>query len=77
MDSGEAPDIFCADADPLNLVTRVNPEKYVLDVSSEEWVKRMDPNVLPSISYNSKVYGITFQVKKCISMFTIKRYLKN
>lgn len=64
LDSGEAPDIFCADADPLNLVTRVNPEKYVLDVSSEEWVKRMDPNVLPSISYNSKVYGITFPGKK-------------
>ncbi|MFW2491325.1 ABC transporter substrate-binding protein [Clostridium chromiireducens] len=64
LDSGEAPDIFCADADPLNLVTRVNPEKYVQDVSSEEWVKRLDPNVLPSISYNSKVYGITFPGKK-------------
>ena len=64
LDSGEAPDIFCADADPLNLVTRVNPEKYVLDVSKEEWVSRMDPNVLPSISYNNKVYGITFPGKK-------------
>lgn len=64
LDSGEAPDIFCADADPLNLVTRVNPEKYVLDVTSEEWVKRMDPNVLPSISYKDKVYGITFPGKK-------------
>ena len=64
LDSGEAPDIFCADADPLNLVTRVNPEKYVLDVSKEEWVKRMDPNVIPSISYKDKVYGITFPGKK-------------
>lgn len=64
LDSGEAPDIFCADADPLNLVTRVNPEKYVLDVTSEEWVKRMDTNVLPSISYKDKVYGITFPGKK-------------
>lgn len=64
LDSGEAPDIFCADADPLNLVTRVNPEKYVMDVSKEEWVKRMDPNVIPSISYNDKVYGITFPGKK-------------
>ena len=64
LDSGEAPDIFCADADPLNLVTRVNPEKYVLDVSNEEWVKRMDKNVLPSISYKDKVYGITFPGKK-------------
>lgn len=64
LDSGEAPDIFCADADPLNLVTRVNPEKYVVDVSNEEWVKRMDKNVLPSISYKDKVYGITFPGKK-------------
>lgn len=64
LDSGEAPDIFCADADPLNLVTRVNPEKYVEDVTNEEWVKRMDPNVLPSISYKDKVYGITFPGKK-------------
>ncbi|MDV4150336.1 ABC transporter substrate-binding protein [Clostridium sp. AL.422] len=64
LDSGEAPDIFAADADPLNLVTRVNPEKYVLDVSNEEWVSRMDPNVLPSISYKDKVYGITFPGKK-------------
>lgn len=64
LDSGEAPDIFCADADPLNLVTRVNPEKYVVDVTNEEWVKRMDKNVLPSISYKDKVYGITFPGKK-------------
>lgn len=64
LDSGEAPDIFAADADPLNLVTRVNPEKYVVDVTGEEWVSRMDPNVLPSISYKDKVYGITFPGKK-------------
>jgi raffinose/stachyose/melibiose transport system substrate-binding protein len=64
LDSGEAPDIFCADADPLNLVTRVNPEKYCMDVTNEEWVGRMDPNVIPSISYKDKVYGITFPGKK-------------
>ena len=64
LDSGEAPDIFAADADPLNLVTRINPEKYVLDVTNEEWVSRMDKNVLPSISYKDKVYGITFPGKK-------------
>lgn len=64
LDSGEAPDIFCADADPLNLVTRVNPEKYCLDLTDEEWVSRMDPNVIPSISYNDNVYAITFPGKK-------------
>ena len=64
LDSGEAPDIFCADADPLNLVTRVNQEKYCLDVTDEEWVSRMDENVIPSVSYNDTVYGITFPGKK-------------
>ena len=64
LDSGEAPDIFCADADPLNLVTRVNPEKYCLDVTDEEWVSRMDENVIPSVSYKDTVYGITFPGKK-------------
>lgn len=64
LDSGEAPDIFCADADPLNLVTRVNPEKYCLDVTDQEWVSRMDENVLPSVSYDDSVYGITFPGKK-------------
>ena len=64
LDSGEATDIFCADADPLNLVTRVNPEKYCFDLSNEEWISRIDENVLPSISHNDKVYGITFPGKK-------------
>ncbi|ADL51564.1 ABC transporter substrate-binding protein [Clostridium cellulovorans] len=77
LDSGEAPDIFCADADPLNLVTRVNPEKYVEDVTNEEWVKRMDPNVIPSISYNDKVYGITFPGKKMYFYIYNKEVFQN
>lgn len=58
--AGEAPDIFCADADPFSLYDRVRPDINCVDLTKEEFVKRMDPSVLPSISYKSKVYGITF-----------------
>jgi len=50
--ANEAPDIFCADADPLSLYDRIRPDTNA--------IKRMDPSVLPSISYKGKVYGITF-----------------
>jgi len=64
LNSGEAPDIFCVDADPLSLNSRISPADNVLPVTNEEFVQRMDPNVLPSISYNKEVYGITFPGKK-------------
>lgn len=56
----EAPDIFCADADPLSLYDRVRPDTSAIDLTNQEFVKRMDPSVLPAISYKGKVYGITF-----------------
>ena len=64
LDSGEAPDIFCADTDPLSIVTNINAEKYCMDVTKEDWISRMDPNVIPSVSIKDKVYGITFPGKK-------------
>lgn len=60
ISSGEAPDIFCADADPFSLYDRVRPDTNCIDLTSEEFVKRMDPSVLPSVSYRNRVYGITF-----------------
>ena len=60
LSSGEAPDIFAADADPLSLYDRVRPDENCVDLTSEEFVSRMDPSVLPSISYEGKTYGITF-----------------
>ena len=58
--AGEAPDIFCSDADPLSLYDRVRPDTNVIDLSKQEFTKRMDPSVLPAVSYKGKVYGITF-----------------
>lgn len=64
LNSGEAPDIICADSNPLTLTSTINPEKYCTDLSSASWVSRMDKDVIPSVSVNSKVYGITFPGKK-------------
>lgn len=60
LDSGEAYDIMNVDADPLSLVSRINPEKNCVDLSDQEWVSRMDPVVLDDISVGGKVYGIQF-----------------
>lgn len=76
LDSGEAPDIFCADA-PLSLESGVNPEKYCLDVSDQEWVSRMDENVIPAVSYNDTVYGITFPGKKMYFYIYNKEIFEN
>lgn len=62
--SGEAPDIFCADSNPISLSSSINPEKYCVDLSQESWVSRIDKDVLPSVSADKKVYGITFAGKK-------------
>ncbi len=64
LNAGEAPDIFCVDADPLSLNGRILPELNCVPVTKEEFVSRMDKDVLPSISYNNEVYGITFPGKK-------------
>lgn len=57
--SGEAPDIFLVDADPLSLHDRIRPAENCIDLSGEKWVTRMDPVFLPSVSYQGKVYGLS------------------
>lgn len=63
LDSGEAPDIFCADT-PISLASSMKFEDYAVPLTDQEWVARIDKNVLPAISINDKVYGITFPGKK-------------
>lgn len=60
LNGGEAPDIFCADADPFSLYDRIRPDINCVDVTNEEFTGRMDKSVLPGISSDGKVYGITF-----------------
>jgi ABC-type sugar transport system, periplasmic component len=64
LSDGSAPDIFVADTDPFSFYERIRPDINCIDLSSEEFVSRMDSSVLPSITYDKKVYGITFQGKK-------------
>lgn len=64
LSDGSAPDIFAVDSDPFSLYERIRPDVNCIDLSSEEFVSRMDNSVLSAISYNSKVYGITFSGKK-------------
>jgi raffinose/stachyose/melibiose transport system substrate-binding protein len=61
--SGEVPDIFCADT-TNSLATTINPEKYCEDLTDQSWVSRIDKDVVPAVSVNKKVYGITFPGKK-------------
>lgn len=60
LTAGEAPDIFCADADPFSLYDRIRPDINCVDVTNEDFTARMDKSVLPGISHDGTVYGITF-----------------
>ena len=60
LNAGEAYDIMNVDADPLNIVSRINPEQNCVDLSGEEWLSRIDSVVLPGVTVNDKVYGIQF-----------------
>ena len=63
LEAGDAPDIFCADT-PVNLVSSLHVENYCVPLTDEEWVSRMDENVVPAVSAAGDVYGITFAGKK-------------
>lgn len=64
LDSGEAPDIFCVDADPLSLYSRIMPDVNAVDLSEEEFVDRMADYAKECVTYDGKVYGIRFAEPK-------------
>ena len=49
LDSGEATDIFLMQSTKWYLGTEIDPRKYCLDVTGEEWTKRLKPEWLPSV----------------------------
>lgn len=59
LDSGEAPDIFCVDT-PISLTSSIQMQNYSVDLSDQEWIKRMDESARSAVSKDGKVYGITF-----------------
>lgn len=59
MDSGEAPDIICADT-PIGLASSLHMDKYCVDLSDQDWTSRMEDSARSAVSVDDKVYGITF-----------------
>lgn len=59
LDSGEAPDIICADT-PINLASSLRVDQYCVDLSDEEWVDRMEESARSAVSIGDTTYGITF-----------------
>ncbi|WP_088102004.1 ABC transporter substrate-binding protein [Halalkalibacter urbisdiaboli] len=62
--SGEAPDIFNIDVDPISMPSQVRPEENAIDLTDEEFTTRMSEDILPSVSYNGKVYGVSYAPRK-------------
>ena len=59
LDSGEAPDIICVDT-PIGLASSLHMDQYCVELTNQEWVKRIEPTTLKAVSVEDKVYGITF-----------------
>lgn len=58
LDSGEATDIFLMQSTQWYLATEMDPTKYCLDLTNEEWTRRLKPEWLPSVSRDGRVYGL-------------------
>lgn len=59
LDSGEAPDIVCADT-PIGLASSLHMEKYCVELTDQDWTSRMEESARSAVSVSDKVYGITF-----------------
>lgn len=59
LDSGEAPDILCADT-PINLASSIHMDQYCVELTDQWWVSRMDDSARSAVSVDGKLYGITF-----------------
>jgi raffinose/stachyose/melibiose transport system substrate-binding protein len=58
LDSGDTTDIFLMQSTRWYLDGEIDPRKYCLDLSGEEWTKRLKPEWLPSVSHDGRVYGL-------------------
>ena len=57
LNAGEAPDIFMSQSGKFDIVSQLNIAKNGVDLTKEEWVKRMDPLATEQLTANKKVYG--------------------
>jgi raffinose/stachyose/melibiose transport system substrate-binding protein len=58
LDSGEAPDIFLMQSTRWYLGYEIDPSKYCMDFTGEEWIGRMKADWLPVVSHGDRVYGM-------------------
>jgi raffinose/stachyose/melibiose transport system substrate-binding protein len=58
LDSGEASDIFMMQSTRWYLGSEIDPRTYCLDLTGEEWTKRLKPDWLPTVSNEDHVYGL-------------------
>lgn len=58
LDSGEEDDVFMMQSTRWYLGGEIDPGRYCLDMSGEEWTRRMKPQWLPSVSKGGRVYGM-------------------
>ncbi|HHX59660.1 MAG TPA: carbohydrate ABC transporter substrate-binding protein, partial [Epulopiscium sp.] len=59
LNSGNVTDIYWIQTDPFAIkTTLIEPEKYCMDFTGEEWVKAMVPARLSSLEYDGKMYGM-------------------
>jgi len=57
LNTGEGADLFGSQAGKFDIITQLNVEKNAVDLTSEEWVSRLDPLAAVEVSVNNKIYG--------------------
>lgn len=56
--SGEATDIFLMQSTRWSLGSEIDPKKCCIDLTDQEWAKRLKPDWLPAVSYKGRIYGL-------------------
>jgi raffinose/stachyose/melibiose transport system substrate-binding protein len=56
--AGEATDVFLMQSTRWYLGSDIDPQKYCIDLTNEEWTTRLKPEWLPAVSYKGRVYGL-------------------
>lgn len=58
LNSGEPNDIFLMQSTKWYLGGELDPQRYCLDLTGEEWTKRLKPDWLPAVTQGGRLYGL-------------------
>jgi len=56
--SGEAADVFLMQSTRWYLGSEIDPRATCIDLTDEEWTRRLKPEWLPAVSYQGRIYGL-------------------